>query len=304
MRSTVPVVFLNGTADTADPPANVAGATATMPNALLVSVPGTGHFTLNNATHPGCLLAATTAFIQAGQPASPAAWVACTRALAQESCHSRHHDKASCCRSGAIIQSSSTPTLYSVAGANQPSGDTHVRLSWKQPGREGGRGCRRPAVTDAPRRMKRAGQSRRQGTTTGWITTGPSVGSSSVAWETPGGVIVSMALGTVVGSTEQIGSVPPGAQTPNVNAPGVAVKARAWSGLKPSWPVSATVNTQPEPAVPNSGFGHAIVIVLSALVDDTNGGVPTVSAGRVHPDRRAKPWTSSSSLQASAGAIE
>ncbi len=82
VRSTVPVVFLNGTADTADPPANVAGATATMPDALLVSVPGTGHWTLANATYPGCLLAATTAFIQAGRPASPAAWDACTRALA------------------------------------------------------------------------------------------------------------------------------------------------------------------------------------------------------------------------------
>jgi pimeloyl-ACP methyl ester carboxylesterase len=84
VRSTVPVVFLNGTADTADPPANVADATATMPNALLVSVPGTGHWTLDNATDPGCLLAATTAFIQAGQPPRPAAWDACTRALAQE----------------------------------------------------------------------------------------------------------------------------------------------------------------------------------------------------------------------------
>ena len=84
VRSTVPVVFLNGTADTTDPPANVAGATATMPNALLVSVPGTGHWTLDNATDPGCLLAATTAFIQVGQPASPAPWNACTRALAQE----------------------------------------------------------------------------------------------------------------------------------------------------------------------------------------------------------------------------
>jgi pimeloyl-ACP methyl ester carboxylesterase len=84
VRSTVPVVFLNGTADNTDPPANVAAATATMPNALLVSVPGTGHWTLNNATNPGCLLAATTAFIQAGQPPSPALWNACTRALAQE----------------------------------------------------------------------------------------------------------------------------------------------------------------------------------------------------------------------------
>ena len=84
VRSTVPIVFLNGTADPGDPPASVAGATATMPNALLVAVPGIGHWTLNWDPHPGCLLAATTAFIQAGQPASPAPWDACTRALASE----------------------------------------------------------------------------------------------------------------------------------------------------------------------------------------------------------------------------
>jgi hypothetical protein len=54
-----------------------------MPNALLVPVPGVGHWTLNWNPHLGCLLAATTAFIQAGQPASPA-WDACTRALAGE----------------------------------------------------------------------------------------------------------------------------------------------------------------------------------------------------------------------------
>ena len=84
VHSAVPVVFLNGTADPGDPPASVAGATATMPNALLVSVPGIGHATLQWNPHPGCLLAATTAFIQAGQPASPAAWNACTRALASE----------------------------------------------------------------------------------------------------------------------------------------------------------------------------------------------------------------------------
>jgi pimeloyl-ACP methyl ester carboxylesterase len=82
VRSTVPIVFLNGTADPGDPPASVAAATATMPNALLVAVPGIGHWTLNWNPHPGCLLAATTAFIQAGQPASPAPWDACTRALA------------------------------------------------------------------------------------------------------------------------------------------------------------------------------------------------------------------------------
>ena len=82
VRSTVPVVFLNGTADPGDPPASVAGATASMPNALLVPVPGVGHWTLGWNPHPGCLLAATTAFIQAGQPASPAPWNACTRAQA------------------------------------------------------------------------------------------------------------------------------------------------------------------------------------------------------------------------------
>jgi len=38
---------------------------------------------LANITQQG-LLAATTTFIQAGQPASPPAWHACTRALAQE----------------------------------------------------------------------------------------------------------------------------------------------------------------------------------------------------------------------------
>jgi pimeloyl-ACP methyl ester carboxylesterase len=84
VRSTVPIVFLNGTADPGDPPASVAGATATMPNALLVPVPGIGHWTLNWNPRPGCLLAATTAFIQAGQPASPAPWHACTRALASQ----------------------------------------------------------------------------------------------------------------------------------------------------------------------------------------------------------------------------
>src|SRR5690348_15297402 len=50
-----------------------------------------------------------------------------------------------------------------------------------------------------------------QGTTTGWMATVPLVGSSSSACETPAGVITSIALGTVVGSTLQIASVPPGA---------------------------------------------------------------------------------------------
>lgn len=84
VRSDVPVVFLNGTADPVDPPANVAGATATMPNALLVAVPGIAHFTLSWNPSPGCLVAASNAFLQAGRPASPAAWAACTNALAAQ----------------------------------------------------------------------------------------------------------------------------------------------------------------------------------------------------------------------------
>jgi hypothetical protein len=47
-----------------------------------VSVPESGHATLMLSPHPACLLADTTAFIQAGQPSSAAAWAACTRALA------------------------------------------------------------------------------------------------------------------------------------------------------------------------------------------------------------------------------
>ena len=69
----------------------------------------------------------------------------------------------------------------------------------------------RPARAGAPRRP--------QGTVTGWITTAPAVGSSSVACDTPDGVMTSMALGTVAGSTEQIGLVPPAAHTPKLKSP-------------------------------------------------------------------------------------
>lgn len=69
----------------------------------------------------------------------------------------------------------------------------------------------------------------RYGTVTPCNWTGPRVGSSSVAWETPAGVIVSMSCGTVPGSSEQIGEVPPGAHTPKEYPPAVAVNALAWS---------------------------------------------------------------------------
>jgi pimeloyl-ACP methyl ester carboxylesterase len=77
VRSNVPVVFVNGTADPADPPANVAAARRTMPNALLVTVPGGSH----QVAPTGCIPAQSTAFIQAGKPANPASWAACTRTL-------------------------------------------------------------------------------------------------------------------------------------------------------------------------------------------------------------------------------
>jgi hypothetical protein len=57
--------------------------------------------------------------------------------------------------------------------------------------------------------------------------TGPRVGSSSVICDTPAGVMTSMALGTVAGSTEQIGLAPPAGHTPNENACAVALNARA-----------------------------------------------------------------------------
>ena len=45
------------------------------------------------------------------------------------------------------------------------------------------------------------------------MATGPTVGSSSVAWDTPGGVSTSTAFGTVSGLAEQTAAVPPGAHT-------------------------------------------------------------------------------------------
>ena len=49
----------------------------------------------------------------------------------------------------------------------------------------------------------------------------------------------------------QCGSALAVAQTPNRNGCGVGWKPRAWSPLKPSWPVSTTVKPQPGPGVPS-----------------------------------------------------
>ena len=123
------------------------------------------------------------------------------------------------------------------------------------------------------------------------MTTGPRVGSSSVAWETPAGVITSTAFGTVAGSTEQTGAVPPGAHTPKLKSPGVAVKARAWSVLNPSWPVSTTLKPQPDAGVPNCASGKAMVIVLSACTASADA-VPTLLPPASTHTGDAKPCTS------------
>src|SRR5581483_345825 len=134
------------------------------------------------------------------------------------------------------------------------------------------------------------------------MTTAPALGSSSVAWETPGGVITSTAFGTVPGSATQIRAVPPGAQTPNEKSPGVAVNARAWSGLKPSCPVSTTLNPHPEAGVPNCASGRAIVIVRSLPLGSTNG-VPTAAPPAFIQTGAANPCTSTRWLQAADGEI-
>ena len=53
----------------------------------------------------------------------------------------------------------------------------------------------------------------------------------------------------------QCGSALAVAQTPNWNSCGVGWKPRAWSSLKPSWPVRTTVKPQPGPGVPSDAFG-------------------------------------------------
>src|SRR5712691_9242898 len=134
------------------------------------------------------------------------------------------------------------------------------------------------------------------------MTTGPRVGSSSVAWETPGGVITSTAFGTVAGSAEQTGAVPPGGHTPNVKPPAVVVKLRAWSVPNPSWPVSTTLKPQPDAGVPNCASGRAMVIVRSACSASTEA-VPALLPPAFTHAGGANPCTSTRWLQAPAGAM-
>src|SRR5213594_2779304 len=107
-----------------------------------------------------------------------------------------------------------------------------------------------------------------QGTVTGWTTTGTLVGSSSVAWEVSAGVITSTAFGTLLGGNVQIGAVPPGAHTPNWNSCAVGWKPRAWSLLKPSWPVSTTLKPRvTAEATESNGMLRAAVAALRVLRD-------------------------------------
>jgi pimeloyl-ACP methyl ester carboxylesterase len=73
VHTDAPVVFLNGTADTADPPANVAAASATMPNSLVVPVVGYAHGQLSQDAS-GLLASAANTFLQMGRPAAAADW--------------------------------------------------------------------------------------------------------------------------------------------------------------------------------------------------------------------------------------
>ncbi len=88
VRTTVPILFLNGTADPTDPPANVAAAKATMPNAVLVSIPGSAHWVLSaswnwGSATPACLLNNIATFVDSGRPANRSSWDACTATIAK-----------------------------------------------------------------------------------------------------------------------------------------------------------------------------------------------------------------------------
>ena len=62
VRSTVPVLLLNGAEDPQDPPSNVADAPVELPNSLVVPVPALGH----TVGTRGCLPAVVAAFFDAG----------------------------------------------------------------------------------------------------------------------------------------------------------------------------------------------------------------------------------------------
>src|SRR5688572_21386965 len=88
---------------------------------------------------------------------------------------------------------------------------------------------------------------------------------------------------------------------PNWNSCGVGAKLRAWSGLKPSWPVRTTVKPQPGPGVPSDALGTLNVMkreIGFALIDAVPSVLPLASTYRW-----PKPCTWISRLHAQPGAI-
>jgi pimeloyl-ACP methyl ester carboxylesterase len=73
VRSDAPIVFLNGTADPADPPENVANAKAVMPNSLVVPVAGYGHGQISQDPS-GVLANEAITFLQFGRPVALSDW--------------------------------------------------------------------------------------------------------------------------------------------------------------------------------------------------------------------------------------
>ncbi len=73
VTTSVPVVFLNGGVDPVDPPANVAAAVRTMPNAVMVAVPDGGHGNVQR----DCFTSEASTFVQFGVRADPQRWTAC-----------------------------------------------------------------------------------------------------------------------------------------------------------------------------------------------------------------------------------
>ncbi len=82
----------------------------------------------------------------------------------------------------------------------------------------------------------------------------------------------------------------------------MAVKARARSGLNPSWPVSTTLKPQPDVGVPNCASGSATVIVWSACTASADA-VPTELPVAFTHTGEANPCTSTRWLQAPDGAM-
>lgn len=74
VRTSVPVLLLNGSDDPQDPPANVAAAAQQMSNSLLVTAPGLGH----TVGHIGCIPGVVMAFFDKGRAVASAAADTCT----------------------------------------------------------------------------------------------------------------------------------------------------------------------------------------------------------------------------------